>query len=86
MRLDWAAHDGTYAHGRENIYLIHQGATPAVRLTWWRRPATALPHETLLVARQALAHAVNVTTAEGARELAQRWEDGSVDSWAGEPR
>jgi hypothetical protein len=84
MRLDWAAHDGTYAHGRENIYLIHH-ANAAVRLTWWRRPATALPHETLLVARQALAHAVNVTTAGGARELAQRWED-AADLAGGEPR
>ena len=78
MTLDWKPPGGSYAVGRENLYLIHQGATAAARLTWWRRPATALPHDTLLVARQALANAVTVSTVEGARELAQRWEDGGA--------
>jgi hypothetical protein len=89
VSLTWL--DGCYAHGRENIYLIARTPGGELRLSRWRRAATALPlpHLHLLVARQAASNAITVTGHDQAHDIASRFEAGDTAAWPrtpGQPR
>ena len=74
MDLSWEP--AGYAHGLENIYLVTSTAGGEFRLTRWRRPNSALPHETLLVATEAARNAIVIDGPDQGRDIAARFEAG----------